>query len=213
MIKIRKGPTPQLLIDKESQWTLELKQARDNGADDERFRRRYRKPEIIDALVSETHGKCVYCECAPLPGIYRIVEHIVPWSADHSLAFSWSNLVLICERCNNAKDDYYDISDPVINPTIDTPTEELVFVSAMIFGSSTKGSTSVVELKLNRPDLYEARRKLLRQIDKIVNGLSAINTAPRDIRSIVMDAFASAESQYSQTAASYITRSTAPAVI
>lgn len=173
MIRITKGPTPAILIQNGAQWTAELEKARAAGEDDEGFRKRYKHATIVDALVKETNGKCAYCECEPLAGLYRIVEHIVAWSKNTQLAFEWLNFVLSCERCNTAKRDYWDPASPLVDPTVDDPLRDLYFVSAMIFGKTTKGSDTVIEIKLNRPDLYESKRKWLRRIDKIASRLSA----------------------------------------
>jgi 5-methylcytosine-specific restriction endonuclease McrA len=206
MIKITKGPEPNILIQNSSQWMDELEKARTAGEDEDRFRRLYRAPEIIDGLLDEAHRKCVYCECKPLAGIYRIVEHIVPWSVNVKLAFAWLNLVLTCERCNGAKLSFWDQMQPLIDPTIDEPLDELFFGFVMMFGKTDKGSNTVREIKLNRIDLYEERRSWLRRIGTIVAGLSAEELVRTGPGSLLYDAFESPENEYSQASKTYIDR-------
>jgi uncharacterized protein (TIGR02646 family) len=206
MIKITKGPQPTVLRINGRRWTRLLRKAKKKGGDVDAVRKYYRHEQITDALLKETHGKCCYCECDPLPGMYRNVEHVVPWSADASMAFSWKNLLFICERCNSAKLQYWDLQNPLINPVRDEPTNELLFVGSMVFGATDKGVESVVQIKLNRAGLYESRKKLLKQIEKLAINYARQGIPQNTARDILLQTFAGPQERFSQTAKNFIAR-------
>ena len=63
----------------------------------------YTKPDVIDQLHQDFHGKCYLCEIDELQSIQ--VEHLKNQDGgknrDHM--FDWNNLFLSCPHCNNVK--------------------------------------------------------------------------------------------------------------
>jgi hypothetical protein len=142
------------------------------------------------------HGKCAYCESKPLPAAYGDVEHFRPKSKvdedpDHPgyywLAYDETNLLPSCGPCNQARakmthfpvvgaharepKGLADEQPLLLNPynrEID-PFQHLEFDAtgkARPHGSSRHGEESRVHYHLNRPDLSEARRFAIAQVDR-----------------------------------------------
>ena len=120
MIKINKGTKPKILQDNAKQWTDEYLDALKQPAPvPSHIKYRYQNSEIKDALEKETHGKCAYCESKFKHIAFGDIEHILPKNknACPELYVEWNNLTLACEVCNRInKKDYYEPSDPLINP-------------------------------------------------------------------------------------------------
>src|SRR5437660_11067609 len=104
MIKLSKTDEPAVLIERKADWTRTLVEKGARGEEpSDGEKNRYRHPDIKQALIAETHGKCAYCESKLLHITYGDVEHIVPKSAKIELSFQWKNLTLACDRCNTNK--------------------------------------------------------------------------------------------------------------
>lgn len=71
------------------------------------FDRRYKYPDIKEALKGIYHNKCAYCETYdPSPH----VEHYRPKRGGyHWLAYSWDNLIISCSKCNTTKGNKFPI--------------------------------------------------------------------------------------------------------
>jgi uncharacterized protein (TIGR02646 family) len=168
MIKIKKGPKPKRLIDNAATWTKIVKQHHAAGQDFEYMRDRYRHVQIKLALEQETHAKCVYCEASILANNYVIVEHVRPWSTFPWLGFWWYNLVLICFWCN----DWKRHSWPVVNPIFDDPSIDLTFADHLVVPLTPLGTLTESTIKLNRPNLFEDRRKRLKEFTDVFERLT-----------------------------------------
>ena len=59
-----------------------------------------------DELFSAQHHKCCYCERSPLKK-YQAVEHYRPKSVYWWLAWTWSNLLFVCQICNGWKWNHF----------------------------------------------------------------------------------------------------------
>ncbi|WP_249094752.1 retron system putative HNH endonuclease [Argonema galeatum] len=88
---------------------------------------KYRQKEIKDALERMFHGKCAYCESQVTTTGYGDIEHFCPKRNPRcvNLTFEWSNLLLSCEKCNDAghKGTQFPI-DSNGNPLLIDPTDE-----------------------------------------------------------------------------------------
>ena len=176
MIKIKKNPKPQILVDHAQQWTIEYLDAlKEDGTIPTHIKYRYQNSEIKDALVNETFGKCAYCEGIIRHISFGDIEHILPKNknARPDLYVEWNNLTLSCEVCNRTnKNEYYNPSDPLINPIEDDPDNFLIALGPFIcyHPGNRKGERTINILKLNRPELIERRKerieKLLPLVDK-----------------------------------------------
>lgn len=162
MIKLQKGPEPAVLTENYDNWTNALLDRIAKGekpTDAEKGK--YRHPDVKEALVKETFGKCAYCESKIRHIAYGDIEHISPKSSDHKLTFLWSNLTLACDLCNTNKGVH-----TVVDPYVDDPSEYFLFVGALIFGrpGNDKGRFTETQLELNRAELVEKRRDRLENI-------------------------------------------------
>lgn len=170
MIKIEKNQKPQVLIDNEKEWTKEYLNALSGKVKlNDSIKNRYNHKDIKKALEKETYGKCAYCESKIKHITYGDIEHILPKNKDArpELYVNWENLTLSCETCNRTyKGDYYEPSDPLINPVEDDPEKHLVATGPFIypFPKSRKGEVSVNILRLNRSGLWERRKERIEQV-------------------------------------------------
>lgn len=93
---IKRLPKPQILVDKDSEWTSNFLLSDKKRPDSSK----YRHAEILSTLNSMSFHKCFYCE-QKLKGIPSEVDHFVEVDEKREWAFSWDNLYLACNNCNN----------------------------------------------------------------------------------------------------------------
>ena len=91
MIKITKGPAPNVLVVNGAAWTREYVALDAKGRRD--FRK-YAHPDIKEALRAEANSKCTYCESFIDHIDYGHIDHIKPKSKFPDLVVEWGNLVL-----------------------------------------------------------------------------------------------------------------------
>ncbi|MFF3923552.1 HNH endonuclease [Paenibacillus lactis] len=104
MRSLRKGPKPDILVEKEEEWTQELMKYVESGDKiPDTIGGRYRHPNIKEALLSETYSKCAYCESKITHIDYGDIEHIEPKSEVRNKTFAWDNLTIGCSKCNQNK--------------------------------------------------------------------------------------------------------------
>ncbi len=175
MIQLSKDIAPAVLQQNFVAWTKVLrdrKAAGEQPTDTEKTR--YRHADIKAALVTETAGKCAYCESKLRHVTYGDVEHIVPKITDFERTFDWSNLTLACDVCNTNKGIHFGNHQDLVDPYAGEPALHLNFVGAAVFGKpgSHPGMATESTLKLNRIDLVERRMdrlsSLVRQLYLIV---------------------------------------------
>lgn len=96
MISLSKRPKPDILVNKETQWTSELMTYVNSSQKvPENIKGRNRHPEIKKELLKETNEKCAYCE-SKIPHIdHGDIEHIMPKSKEPEKTFLWENLLLL----------------------------------------------------------------------------------------------------------------------
>ena len=176
MIRLTKGASPQLLLNRAAQWTAELLTEIADGSDKVAYRKsKYNQPEIKDAVKAETFNKCAYCESDPLHVTYGDIEHIIPKASQPELTFEWSNLTLACDRCNTKKGDI----DGLLDPFNCDPSEHFTFFGPMILhneGSRIAETTRTV-LDLDRVELINKRRE---RLEALTNRLRLINQHPEN---------------------------------
>lgn len=174
MIKIKKTPKPQILIDNAVAWTQEYCSYLDAGKKPPaEVATRYNDPTIKEALEKETHGKCAYCESKIKHISYGDIEHIFPKNknACPQLYVEWTNLTLSCEQCNRSgKRLYYDPKFPLINPYTDNPGQYLQDIGPLIIPILGNDRAIVTEkvLKLNRATLIERRTERIMSVEVLL---------------------------------------------
>ncbi len=126
-------------------------------------------------------GVCAYCErlCDDRNGQNQnTVDHFRPRKTHNALMFEWQNLMYVCRRCNQAKDDGWFGAEVdqggFVNPR--EPTAE------KYFGFDLKTGGAVVH-----PDLQDSKQrcKVQRTIDALALDREDINSLRRDHLSIV----------------------------
>lgn len=175
MIKLNKGPEPEVLIRNKVQWTRELLEACALG-DDERIKaltKRYNHPDVKSALKEETRQKCAYCEAKVTDVAHGDIEHVTPKATSREKTYEWTNLTFSCQICNQNKSK----KEGIIDPYVDEPSEHIFFAGAFAKGKDDVGMATVLELKLNRVALIESRN---REIERYANELEKIFLAPNE---------------------------------
>jgi len=168
VIRLHKGPAPDILVQKADDWTREYIEAiNDNSRMTREVRFRYRHRDIKAALRRDSQNKCIYCE-----GLIGFGEsdHIDPVSARPELVVAWNNLGLVCKECNTHKSNYYVPAEPLINPYVDEPSNHLIFLGATVVpmpGDGT-GLRTYLLLKLNRIDLIQRRNLRIDRLTPLV---------------------------------------------
>ena len=88
---------------------------------------KYRQKEVKDALERIFYGKCAYCESQVTTTGYGDIEHFCPKRNPRcvNLTFEWKNLLLSCEKCNDAahKGTLFPV-DSNGNPLLIDPTDD-----------------------------------------------------------------------------------------
>jgi len=95
-----------------------------------KYQRNYEKfYPIKDALNLLYKNKCAYCE-TQINRTSTNIEHYRPKSLYYFLAYSWSNLLPICNMCNSKKSNNFDIEDDIQRITFTTKSlAEVQYIS------------------------------------------------------------------------------------
>ncbi|WP_283744779.1 HNH endonuclease signature motif containing protein [Sideroxydans sp. CL21] len=129
------------------------------------------------ALKNASSDKCMYCESKITHIDFGDVEHIKPKADDKfpELAYEWSNLGLVCGKCNNIKTDKFFPDAPFIDPYAEDPKDHLMALGAVVVqrNGSARGEITIQEIDLNRPELLERRYTRVKEV------LVALNAAYR----------------------------------
>lgn len=143
---------------------------------------KYGNEQIKSALASMFQDKCAYCESKISVITYGAIEHFRPKSRYPDLTFTWSNLLLACDRCNDAghKGDQFPVDEDgqplLIDPTDPQtdPQEHLEFVwdgvarLASIYGRDDRGRTVERVFDLNgsrdRQSLMQHRSQVVAKL-------------------------------------------------
>lgn len=169
MIKLEKNAIPNVLEANFTTWTATLLSKYAAGEKPTATEStRYRHPDVKQALINETNGKCAYCESKFLHVHHGDVEHIYPKSLARNKTFEWENLTLACEICNQNKSDRDPLLEHIIDPYQIDPALHLVFTGSFVFPLGTNlGLNTKVILDLNRAELCERRKEKLERVMSI----------------------------------------------
>lgn len=157
-----------------------------------KYNSRYKMKDIKQALGKLYHYKCSYCE-KDVSDSYFHIEHFRPKSKYHWLAYSWDNLMISCETCNQEKKDnfvfegesisfdqndlehihklrdkYFEIQKPkFIHPEMEDIEADLIFSEKGEVDSNNPRVKHTIETcKLDRVNLTANRKKLFDQFLK-----------------------------------------------
>lgn len=140
MVKYSRGCTPLCLVDKALDAHNENCTNRNYQDSSSRYKCKYTKLgvdyyPIRDMLKKIYKNKCAYCETR-FNRSYIKIEHYRPKSIYYALAYSWSNLLPICDICNTTKSNYFDVDG--INVKDKIRTLEKLQYSTKIFNRIEK---------------------------------------------------------------------------
>ena len=179
MIKVKKGPKPQILIKNEKKWNNVFSKAwkkyKNEGGKSPKAN--YNKPSIKKATKKEFAGKCAFCEFDCTPGYYGDIEHFRPKSLYCRFAHTWSNLLFSCRICNGNKGNKFPKKDQIIKPTTENPEvfftyEFLLNDSWIVLNALNQRAQNTIDLMdLNRDDLSEDRAEKLHELQRSITAL------------------------------------------
>jgi HNH endonuclease len=208
MIRLTKGPKPQVLVDNELAWTDEFARwvAKEPGIP-VAAATRYRHPAIKAALRSESFDKCVYCESKVSHVYPGDCEHIRPKSLHPDLVVEWQNLAYVCAECNRAKGDYDNTAEPLLNPYTSDPRTHLRFIGPLCFAApgDMPGLTTTITLKLGRAALVERRKEKLERLQDLLWTWGSLPDGPtKDGLLVSVRALAADDQEYSAAGAAFL---------
>lgn len=198
MIFISRTPCPAVLQKYSAEWTRQLLEAIEQlnrpGIPNEQLKQfkkqkslvegKYGHEEVKNALIAMFHGYCAYCESNIRVTSYGAIEHFHPKSRYPEKTFTWTNLVLSCDRCNDRghKGDNFPLDEAgrplLIDPTLEEPTQHLQFawdeaLNLVYFVPLDKKGEQTIEIfDLNgvrgRKELLTARRDKAEMIRALI---------------------------------------------
>jgi uncharacterized protein (TIGR02646 family) len=169
----------------------------------------YKHPDNKVALLSASHGKCMYCESQVSHVYYGDVEHIRPKAVGKypELEFEWTNLGYCCARCNNAKNDQFDATCPIVDPYSEDPDNHLLAFGTTVRhkAGSERGAITIATTELNRAELIERRAIRLTQLQSALDACyRTSNEVVRATLLAALDEEGSADKEFSMFAAALI---------
>lgn len=190
MIKVTKEEAPAVLVENADKWLAELLEAIIEGDDAKKRtrQRRYNHPEIKQAVVRETNGKCAYCEANVRAVAHGDIEHIYPKSLDVSVTYKWENLGFACQVCNQNKSDLDPVVYNIVDPYSEEPMNYIRFWGYLISSNgSAKGASTIKELELDRVELTLERKELFDRLRKLAEMINMAHSPAQ--RQILIDDF------------------------
>ena len=203
MIRIERPPMPpEVLQDAGMRKRREHCEAYDRRSDDyhmgtKKFdfgERLYKQASVKRTLFQAQHNKCCYCESKFENAADPEVDHFRPKGAVQQqqgknreypgyywLAYSWSNLLVSCPKCNRSKGSLFPLSNPerrarchhddvdlenplFVDPAREDPREHIRFRGPAVIGCTDKGRKTILGLELRRSGLEEKRRDRLEEL-------------------------------------------------
>lgn len=141
----------------------------------------YKAAENKAALLDASYDKCMYCESKVTHVYFGDVEHIKPKDPDKfpELEFEWTNLGIVCAKCNNEKRNKYFHEAPLIDPYSEAPSDHLFAFGELLLhrNGSERGEVTIREVALNRTSLIQRRRDRLEAIRKALDACHRTQTS------------------------------------
>lgn len=157
------------------------------------------RDDVLDALHQVFLSKCAYCE-SKLSKHAASVSHFRPPSNASSsknerdspehyswLAYEWRNLLLLCDRCTSAKQNYFPVrtarAEPLttwmeaqltehpllLDPALDAPHAHIsVDADGFLHALTERGKMTITVLALNRAELVRSRQAMLENLGEML---------------------------------------------
>ena len=127
---------------------------------EDKYFRKYNKPDVRRSLKNMYKNLCCYCERDV--GRSGHIEHRKPMKPYPNETYNWDNMNLACADCNEAKGNKYDEAHPILDYVNDVPiSDNLEYHIYKISAISDRGRTTRDHVLLNREDLNEQRQEIL----------------------------------------------------
>lgn len=213
MRRLKKTDIPEILLNKGDQWRDDLLAVLAAGnKPTEAMKGRYRHKEIKEALLQETNGKCAYCESKLRHIAHGDIEHVIPKSKVPEMSYTWENLTLACDVCNENKGDTYS-SDAafsqhsLVDPYLDDPQDHFLFLREIVTPrpDSMRALATEQIIKLSRGELLEKRRERMAFLDGMVRSYALADAIFKPvILKDLQDNHLKEEDEYYTASVSYI---------
>lgn len=118
---------------------------------------RYKHTEIKNALIKRKDTKCAFCECIPDEGGYVEIEHFLPKSLFPIQAYSWTNLLPSCKRCNLKKLAFNTNKYPIIKPDVDNPSNFIEYDNIKMVVKKNSVNKKIAKRTIKKLDLNQFR--------------------------------------------------------
>ena len=142
MIKLQRATQPDFLTpEKIEELTKNFKETGNSV---------WNNKSIKQPLLNSSHKKCAYCECSlQKESNYMEVEHFEDKKNNPDKVVLWENLLPSCKRCNLAKGVQDVLSEPILNPYVDTPNEHIGMRLYRLKKLTDKGQCTIDVANLN----------------------------------------------------------------
>ncbi|MEH6306183.1 hypothetical protein RYH73_11050 [Olivibacter sp. CPCC 100613] len=188
---------PQILVDKEVQWTekfIESNKDRPNS-------KQYGHNVIKETLCNISHNKCFYSEVKFAGPTEAQVDHYIEVSEDKTKAFEWENLYLSHKESNIGKPSNIALpNSSCLDPFLDEDTTieaNLHFEDEQIFSLSERGLNTIKKYKLNKPIYDTMRTAELKKFNKIIYEIALQNRELNDELRDILTSFAMPDRPFS----------------
>ena len=162
MLKVTRTKKPDSLDKNADQWTKELlyeinKQGGRYSKVEDKYKNRYKKADVLNALRKMYKSRCCYCESIFSATSFENIEHLKPKSnpSFYNLTFDWDNLHYCCTVCNINKKAKWDFTNPIlVTLFLSSLFRELQYSTIslfLIFTSSTSLINSRSDVTMSSP--------------------------------------------------------------
>lgn len=114
---------------------------------------------VKEACLEIGNNKCAFCEVVlNQKSTYLEIEHFKDKDSYPDDVIQWENLLPACRHCNGTKSTHDVVREPIINPSINIPSEHLYFKAYRIKGRTSLGIMTEEVLNLNDSEHYVIER-------------------------------------------------------
>ena len=194
------------------------------------YESRYKQSDIKKSLKLIYNEKCAFCEqkiteCKDnnLEECSSTVEHYRPKSKYYWLAYSWDNLLWCCHRCNQNKNNTFDVENSLgafnkttfekkihkiakiynriekpllIHPEYESVLSSFSFQDGVIDSSDTKVQYTIHTCQLDRDYLNEKRWEIIEDFQNRAKKRNRLNESYADILKSLQQDFMNEESEF-----------------
>ena len=186
MLKVTRTKKPDSLDKNADQWTKELlyeinKQGGKYSKVEDKYKNRYKKADVLNALRKMYKSRCCYCESIFSATSFENIEHLKPKSnpSFYHLTFDWDNLHYCCTVCNINKKAKWDFTNPILDPTKDDVERLLIFNDATAefeaLSGNPRAKTTINHTDMNRFALVKARKDIIGDAIYFYKGLDNVD--------------------------------------